>query len=63
MCILIYGLSLRDIVCIYDLQADIMDRPHIYKECLVISKNNLTVKIENDIKYWDFDNYIYIDLM
>lgn len=46
-----------------DLQADIMDRPHIYKECLVISKNNLTVKIENDIKYWDFDNYIYIDLM
>lgn len=45
-----------------DLQTDIMGRPHIYEECLVISKNNLTVKIENDIEYWDFDNYIYIDL-
>lgn len=25
-----------------DLQANIMGRPHIYEECLVISKNNLT---------------------
>lgn len=45
-----------------DLEANIMDRPHIYEECLVISKNNLTIKIENDIECWDFDNYIYIDL-
>ena len=39
-----------------------MGRPHIYEDCLVLSKNNLTVEIENDMEYWDFDNYIYIDL-
>lgn len=45
-----------------DLEANIMGRPHIYEDCLVISKNNLTVKIENDMEHWDFENYIYIDL-
>ncbi len=45
-----------------DLQANKMGKTHTYEECLVISKNNLTVKIDNDMKYWDFDNYIYIDL-
>lgn len=45
-----------------DLEANIMGRAYIYEDCLVISKNNLTVKIENNMKYWDFDNYIYIDL-
>ena len=45
-----------------DLETNKMGRPHIYKECLVISPNNLTVKIDNDMAYWDFDNYIYIDL-
>lgn len=45
-----------------DLEANRMGRTHIYTDCLVISKNNLTVKIDNDMKYWDFDNYIYIDL-
>lgn len=45
-----------------DLEAKRMGRPHIYADCLVISKNNLTVKIDNDMQYWDFDNYIYIDL-
>lgn len=45
-----------------DLEASIMGRAHIYEDCLVISKNNLIVKIENNMEYWDFDNYIYIDL-
>lgn len=45
-----------------DLETNIMGRSHIYEECLVISPNNLTVKIDNDMAYWDFDNYIYIDL-
>ena len=45
-----------------DLETNKMGRPHIYKECLVISPNNLTVIIDNDMAYWDFDNYIYIDL-
>lgn len=45
-----------------DLELHIMGKAHVYEDCLVISKNNLTVQIENDMKYWDFDNYIYIDL-
>ena len=45
-----------------DLEANRMGRKHMYTDCLVISKNNLTVEIDNDMKYWDFDNYIYIDL-
>lgn len=45
-----------------DLEANKMGREHIYNDCLVISKNNLTTQIDNDIDYWDFDNYIYIDL-
>lgn len=45
-----------------DLEADKMGRPYTYYDCLVISKNNLTTKIDNDMDYWDFDNYIYIDL-
>lgn len=45
-----------------DLEADRMGRSHIYRDCLVISKNNLTIEIDNDMQYWDFDNYIYIDL-
>lgn len=45
-----------------DLEANKMGRPHIYNDCLVISKDNLTTQIGNDIDYWDFDNYIYIDL-
>lgn len=45
-----------------DLELYKMGKAHVYKDCLVISKNNLTVQIENEIKYWDFDNYIYIDL-
>lgn len=45
-----------------DLEANRMGRTHIYADCLVISKNNLTVEIDNNMKYWDFDNYIYIDL-
>ena len=45
-----------------DLETKKMGRSHTYTDCLVISKNNLTTKLENDMEYWDFDNYIYIDL-
>ena len=34
----------------------------IYEDCLVISKNNLTIDIGNNMAYWDFENNIYIDL-
>ena len=46
-----------------DLEAERMGRTYMYKECLVISKNNITNKIDNNMEYWDFDNYTYIDLM
>ena len=45
-----------------DLEANKMGRSYTYNDCLVISKNNLTSNIDNDMEYWDFDNYIYIDL-
>lgn len=45
-----------------DLEANRMGRKHTYTDCLVISKHNLTVEVDNNMKYWDFDNYIYIDL-
>lgn len=45
-----------------DLEANKMGRKYMYIDCIVISKNNLTVQIDNDIQYWDFDKYIYIDL-
>lgn len=34
----------------------------IYYNCLVISKNNLSQHVGNEIKYFDFDKYIYIDI-
>jgi len=37
--------------------------PHLYTDCLVISKNNLTSKIDAEIAYYDFDNYIYINIL
>lgn len=45
-----------------DLEVNKLGRAYLYNDCLVISKNNLTTKIDNDMDYWDFDNYIYIDL-
>ena len=45
-----------------DLEAKKMGQIYPYTECLVISTNNLVTEIDNDIRCWDFDNYIYIDL-
>lgn len=45
-----------------ELESKKMGQVYTYKECLVISKENLTIHIGNEIKYWDFDNYIYLKL-
>ena len=45
-----------------DMETIRVGREYTYSNCLVISKNNLTVNIDNDIQCWDFENYIYIDL-
>lgn len=44
------------------LEAEKLGRTYEYNNCLVISKNNLTTQIDKQMEYWDFDNYIYIDL-
>jgi hypothetical protein len=33
-----------------------------YTDCLVISKNNLTQSLPHEVKYFDFENYIYIEI-
>lgn len=45
-----------------DIECGILDKKHIYKDCLVISKNNLMQPIPRKIQYFDFENYIYIDI-
>jgi len=44
------------------MECEKMNKSVVYEDCLVISKNDLITHKGNHIKYWDFDNYIYIDL-
>ena len=43
-----------------DIECDVMNRKHTYCDSLIISKDDLTQCEGNEISYWDFDNYIYI---
>lgn len=43
-----------------DLKRFILEEEHIYHDCLIISKDDLTQEEGNSVAYWDFDNYIYI---
>lgn len=45
-----------------NLERTVMGRIYLYNDCLVLSKNNLTINDNNFIEYWDFENYIYVDL-
>lgn len=45
-----------------DIECQGLSTKHIYKECLIISKIDLTLEIGNALPYWDFDNYIYVIL-
>jgi len=45
-----------------DIECSTMNGSHIYTDSLVISKNNLTQTIPQEIGYFDFDNYIYIEI-
>ena len=47
---------------ICELERYILGKTYKYNDCLVISKQNLTSMTGKNIKYWDFENYIYIDL-
>lgn len=33
-----------------------------YKDCIVISQNNLTQTLPHEVSYFDFENYIYIQI-
>ena len=34
----------------------------IYRDCIVLSKVDLTARVDQNINYWDFDNKIYLDI-
>lgn len=33
----------------------------VFEDSIVISKSDLTAKINQNFNYWDFDNKIYVD--
>ena len=45
-----------------DIECFVLENTHNYKSSLIISPVDLTLEINNDVPYWDFDNYIYIIL-
>jgi|GEM_PF-602518 len=45
-----------------DIECKVMESTHNYTNSLIISPNDLTTAIDNEIPYWDFENYIYIIL-
>ena len=45
-----------------DVECSVANGKKIYETSLVISRRNLITRIGSDIKYCDFDNYIYVDL-
>lgn len=45
-----------------DIECGIMNKKYVYTDCIVISKNNLTQPLPRKIQYFDFENYIYIDM-
>lgn len=45
-----------------DVECKVANSENIYQKSLVISRRNLITRINSDMKYCDFDNYIYIDL-
>lgn len=44
-----------------DIECKILDKTFEYTNCLVMSKQNLVQALPRKIKYFDFDNYIYIE--
>lgn len=45
-----------------DIECCVANKYHVYSDSIIISKIDLIAEVENNIKYWDFDNYIYICL-
>lgn len=45
-----------------DIECSTMNGSQTYTDSLIISKNNLTQALPQEINYFDFDNYIYIEI-
>ncbi|WP_242831352.1 hypothetical protein [Desulfitobacterium dehalogenans] len=45
-----------------DIECGVMNSKHLYTDCLIISKNNLAQTVPHEISYFDFENYIYIEI-
>lgn len=45
-----------------DIECIVMNNPHLYTDCLIISTKNLTQTLPLEIEYFDFENYIYIEI-
>ena len=45
-----------------DVECTIGSKIHVYENSLVISRRDLTARVNGEICYWDFENDIYLDL-
>lgn len=45
-----------------DIECPVLNESKIFTDCLIISKNFLTQTLPREIDYFDFENYIYIDI-
>lgn len=45
-----------------DVECRVANGSKVYKNSLVLSRRDLTTRTDGGMRYWDFDNYIYIDL-
>lgn len=45
-----------------DIECQVISKSYLYADCLVISKENLTSKIDKTFSYYDFDKYVYINI-
>ena len=43
-----------------DIECNVMNSTKVYEDSFIISQYDLTVNESNSVKYWDFENYIYI---
>lgn len=45
-----------------DIECGVLNKKYVYTDCLIISKSNLIQPLPRRIQYFDFENYIYIDI-
>ena len=43
-----------------DIECTVLNKTEVYSDSIIISANDLTLNESNNVKYWDFENYIYI---